>query len=129
MKAIKSTSTRPSSARVAVVRAASDPSTNAVKKTLKSLNITKSKLSAEGTATRNVDGVVFSLTYDAATDTVKAADRVNRLEYEAVIDPKTTLISIVLESAGAHISTSSWNSPHCSKSPGPVSTPPSLLSV
>lgn len=129
MKAMKSTSIRPSSARVVVVRAASDPSTNAVKKTLKSLNITKSKLSAEGTATRNVDGVVFVLTYDAASDTVKAADRVNRLEYEAVIDPKTTLISIVLESAGAHISTPPCHSPHHSKSLGPVPTPPSMLSI
>lgn len=50
-------------------------------------------------ATRNIDGLIYTITYDAAADKITIADRVNRMEYDAIVDNKDNRISAVLDSA------------------------------
>ena len=48
-------------------------------------------------ATRNIDGVVYTIV--SAGDKITVLDRVNRVEYDAVVGEKDNRIAIVLESA------------------------------
>lgn len=69
------------------------------KQTLKALNVTKSNLveSQGGSATRNVDGVVYTI--QVKEGKITAVDRVNRFQYDTVVGDKDNRISIILESA------------------------------
>lgn len=88
-------------ARLAVKAAAANGATAQVAKPMKALNITKSNLvdSQGGQATRNVDGVVYTITWNATEQKVCVVDRVNRLEYDAVVGDKDNRVSILLDSA------------------------------
>lgn len=69
-------------------------------RTLKALNLTKSSLTGaqQGSATRNVDGIVYSIKYDADSDKIQIFDRVNRIEYDADVGEKDNRIALVWES-------------------------------
>lgn len=73
--------------------------TTSPSRTLKALNLTKSSLvgAQQGSATRNVDGIVYSIKYDAASDKVQIFDRVNRIEYDADVGEKDNRIALVWE--------------------------------
>ena len=87
--------------RLAVRAAAVKSSTKTPEIPMKALNITKANLinSQDGAAVRNVDGVIYSISYDAATDAVKVLDRSNQLEYDVSVGAKDNRISIILDSA------------------------------
>lgn len=69
-------------------------------KTLKALNITKSSLinSQDGRATRNIDGTIYTVEANELGE-ITIVDRVNRLQYDAVVGEKDNRISMIVESA------------------------------
>lgn len=91
--------------RITVNAAAKGASTKAAApaKTLRAINITKSNLvdSQGGSATRNVDGIIYTLSYASDADKITVVDRVNRMEYDVEVGAKDNRISIVLESGRA----------------------------
>lgn len=87
----------PASRRQILTRAAS---TTEAPKTLKALNISKNSLinAQNGSATRNVDGVIYTIEANSAGK-ISIVDRVNRLQYDAVVGERDNRISLVVESA------------------------------
>lgn len=61
---------------------------------LKPLNITKGSLQSYGQTTRNVDGVVYDITYNAADDSITVLERARQVQYPAVVGAKDTRIAI-----------------------------------
>lgn len=100
--------------RIVKVSAASQQTTTTMpsKQTLKALNITKSSLidAQGGRATRNIDGIIYTIQYDEPKDTITVIDRVNRTSYDVEVGQKDNRISLILESSRPISSNSSTTS-------------------
>lgn len=71
------------------------------------LNVTKSSLveNLGGSTTRNIDGVIYTITHDQGSDSIKVVDRQNGMEYVGKVGAKDNRIRIDT-SAGTKVASS-----------------------